>query len=255
MASPVPAPALDSSGSRHEPPTARRARHHPGCRDRAGRAGAACHGRPCARAGAAGRLPGLAAGTGAADAPGAGYDDAVLARALRLALCGGDRRHREGARSFRHLVSQRLLSMGMHGGGPRRGRHAVARPHARLAVSRPRPACRDRAHARARRRLRYGHLAGLRGRAHRQRARPLRGLHQSGAAAAAHPASLAAALRHRAQCAFDRAAALHPARSSAARGARDLRQLRAGAPAPRDHAGRPAGDLYAGGLRSAASVA
>ena len=61
-----------------------------------------------------------------------------------------------------------------------------------------------------------GRLDGL-------RARPFRGLHQPGAVVAADAASLAAALRHRAQCAGDRAHPLHPARPSAARGVRDLR--------------------------------
>ena len=110
----------------------------------------------------------------------------------------GDRR---GARLSRHLVPQRLLSMELHRAGARGGRRALAGAHARLAVSRARPPCRDRAHARAGRRVLQRHLAGLCRRADRDGAGPLcRGDQPGAAAGGATTQPLAAALRHRRQC-------------------------------------------------------
>ena len=91
------------------------------------------------------------------------------------------------ARLSRHLVPQRLVSMVLHGAGARRGRRALARAHARLAVSRARPLRRAGPHAGAGGRIHQRHLAGLCRRADRAGAGPLRRRHQPGADAPAQP--------------------------------------------------------------------
>ena len=184
---------------------------------------------PCARArrrraGVARRLPRLVSGARRA----AGADDgslgAALADALPLALRRRHRGDRGRAGLSRHLAAQRLLPMGLHGAGATGGRCAVARPHARLAVSRARPPRRGGAHARAGGRVFQRHLAGLCGRADRDGAGPLRRVDQPGAAVAAHATSPAARARHRRQ--RDEHLAQHPphpARPAAARRVRGLR--------------------------------
>ena len=67
-----------------------------------------------------------------------------------------------------------------------------------------------------------------------------------------HP--VAAPLRHGAQCGADLAHPLHPAGPSAAQCVRDLRELRRGQASAGNDADRPAGDLFAGRLRSRRAV-
>ena len=120
-----------------------------------------------------------------------------MAAALVVALHRRDRGDRAGARTAGNLVSQRQLRMGLHRARARRGRRAMDCAHARLAVSRPRPSCRDRAHAGRGRRVLQRHMAGLCRRPDRDGAGTLCGGDQSGAAVAPNADPVAASGGHR----------------------------------------------------------
>ncbi len=103
--------------------------------------------------------------------------------------------------------------------------------------------------------VRQCRLARICRRADRVGARPICRRHQSGAAAAPDAPSVAAALRHGAQCGAYLAHSFHPAGPSAAQRVRDLRELWRGQASAGNDADRAAGDLFAGRLRSRASDA
>ena len=178
--------------------------------------------------------------------------DAPLAHALALALRGGGRGDRDGARLSGHLVSQRLLPVGLHRARARGRRRALARAHARLAVPGARPPPRSGAHAAALPAISTtSRWPGYVGRPDRLGARPFRRRHQPGAAEAAHAASVAAALRHRAECARALGGIRFiPPDHLLRQVFETCRDFRRGAAAPGNDADRAPGDLYAGRLRA-----
>ena len=81
------------------------------------------------------------------DATGHGPGNSSLAPAVAFALCGGGPSYCRPARLFRYLVSQRLLSVGLHCARLRTRRRALACADARLAIPRARQSLGSGAHA------------------------------------------------------------------------------------------------------------